>query len=92
MNDYFDGKIITKNDYKEKISYDFKRNKRDMIKLPKSNVLKYVFEDGSSFVVRPSGTEPKLKIYYSVVDSSIEKSKEKYKNIYKKVNEIIDNV
>ena len=31
--------------------------------LPKSNVLKFAFEDGSSMVVRPSGTEPKLKIY-----------------------------
>lgn len=34
--------------------------------LPKENVLKYVFEDGSWSAVRPSGTEPKLKIYYSV--------------------------
>lgn len=33
--------------------------------LPKSNVIKIVFEDGSSMVVRPSGTEPKLKIYRS---------------------------
>lgn len=34
--------------------------------LPKENVLKYVFEDGSWSAVRPSGTEPKLKVYYSV--------------------------
>ena len=31
--------------------------------LPKSNVLKFFFADGSTMVVRPSGTEPKLKIY-----------------------------
>ncbi len=92
MNDYFDGKIITKNDYKEGVSHNLIKNEREIIQLPKSNVLKYIFKDGSSFVVRPSGTEPKLKIYYSVVDSSIGKSKEKYKNIYKKVNEIIDKV
>jgi len=36
--------------------------------LPKSNVLKYVLEDGSWIAVRPSGTEPKIKIYYSVKD------------------------
>ncbi len=35
--------------------------------LPKSNVLKYILDDGSWIAVRPSGTEPKIKIYYSVV-------------------------
>ena len=34
--------------------------------LPKSNVLKYLLQDGSWVAVRPSGTEPKIKIYYSV--------------------------
>ena len=34
--------------------------------LPKSNVLKFLLEDGCSVVVRPSGTEPKLKLYISV--------------------------
>lgn len=34
--------------------------------LPKENVLKFIFENGSWLAVRPSGTEPKLKIYYSV--------------------------
>ena len=44
------------------------------IKLPKSDVLEYVLEDGSSIVVRPSGTEPKLKIYLSAKGSSEEES------------------
>ncbi len=35
-------------------------------KLPTSNVLKYILSDGSWLAVRPSGTEPKIKIYYSV--------------------------
>ena len=34
--------------------------------LPTSNVLKYVLDDGSWIAVRPSGTEPKIKIYYSI--------------------------
>jgi len=34
--------------------------------LPKSNVLKYYFEDGSWYAVRPSGTEPKIKFYFSI--------------------------
>jgi len=89
LNEYFNGKILMKKDYQERISMDFTKNEKVSINLPESNVLKYIFEDGSSFVIRPSGTEPKLKIYYSVVDKSLEKYKEKYKNIYKKVNEII---
>lgn len=35
--------------------------------LPKSNVLKYIFEDGSWFAIRPSGTEPKIKFYFSIM-------------------------
>ena len=35
-------------------------------KIEKSNVLRYDFEDGSWIAVRPSGTEPKLKIYYCI--------------------------
>ena len=34
--------------------------------LPKENVLKFYFKDGSFAAVRPSGTEPKLKIYYAI--------------------------
>jgi phosphoglucomutase len=39
--------------------------------LPKSNVLKYILEDGSWVAVRPSGTEPKLKFYFSVKSDSL---------------------
>lgn len=35
--------------------------------LPKSDVLKYILSDGSWFAVRPSGTEPKIKFYFSIV-------------------------
>lgn len=40
--------------------------------LPKSNVLKFIFEDGDSMVIRPSGTEPKIKIYISVTGTSFD--------------------
>ena len=46
------------------------------IRLPKSDVLEYVLEDGSSIVVRPSGTEPKLKIYLSAKGESRQDSEE----------------
>jgi phosphoglucomutase len=51
--------------------------KEENISLPKSNVLKYVFEDGSWVCLRPSGTEPKIKFYFGVNSSSLTESHEK---------------
>jgi phosphomannomutase len=45
--------------------------------LPKSNVLKFYLDDHSWFVLRPSGTEPKLKVYFSIADTSAQAAKEK---------------
>ena len=42
--------------------------------LPKANVLKYMFADGGWMAVRPSGTEPKIKFYYSLKGSSMEEA------------------
>lgn len=44
------------------------------IELPKSNVLKYLLEDGSWIAVRPSGTEPKIKFYIGTQGSTQEES------------------
>ncbi|MBQ2810265.1 MAG: phospho-sugar mutase [Clostridia bacterium] len=45
------------------IVYDYEKGVDD---LPKSDVLKFIFNDGSWIAIRPSGTEPKIKVYYSV--------------------------
>lgn len=49
--------------------------------LPKENVLKFNMESGSWVALRPSGTEPKFKIYFSCVDKSMQKSEEKCQRI-----------
>jgi len=46
-------------------SYDLKSKKTVPLDLPRSNVLKIIFSDGSWYCLRPSGTEPKLKLYLS---------------------------
>ena len=53
--------------------------------LPKSDVLKYFLEDGSSIVIRPSGTEPKLKAYISTFSDDLTVSEEKNASLIKSV-------
>ncbi|MDP4177100.1 MAG: phospho-sugar mutase [Bacillota bacterium] len=72
LKDEIDGiKIAKKMDYKLSVEKDLTNDIETTINLPKSNVLKFILEDGSWFVVRPSGTEPKVKIYSSVVGNSL---------------------
>ena len=60
--------------------------------LPKSNVLKYYLEDDSWFVLRPSGTEPKIKLYLNAIDKSKKESDEKRDKIKNEVNNIINQI
>jgi len=62
----------------------------ETILLPKSNVLKYIFEDGSWVCLRPSGTEPKVKFYFGVNSSSLEESKHKLQSIEKDFMALVD--
>lgn len=66
---------------------DFKDGIRD---LPKENVLKYIFNDGSWMAVRPSGTEPKIKVYYSIVDPDKSNAKARLENIRQTISSIIN--
>ncbi len=56
-------------DYLEQVSLDRRSGERTKIDLPKSNVLQFLLKDGSKISIRPSGTEPKIKFYFSVYDS-----------------------
>ncbi len=67
--------LVKVNDYLKSESVDMDGNK-EIITLPKSNVLKFTFTNGLGIVARPSGTEPKLKIYYTIKADSDEKANE----------------
>ena len=58
--------VIELLDYQKQQGLDPRTGKTWPIELPKSNVLQFILEDGSSISARPSGTEPKIKFYFSV--------------------------
>ena len=64
-------KVVGRSDYQESQSYG---DKEGVIDLPKSNVLEYRLENGCKLTVRPSGTEPKIKIYLSGKGATMEQS------------------
>ncbi|KIQ80976.1 phosphoglucomutase [Bacillus sp. L_1B0_8] len=69
--------VVAVEDYKASIVTSLQDGHKEEIHLPKSNVLKYQLEDGSWFCLRPSGTEPKIKFYFGVQDSSLQNSEQK---------------
>ena len=83
-------KIKIKEDYllQKQYSYD----KIIDIDLPKSNVLKFFLEDDSWFVLRASVTEPKIKIYISVFDDTLDKSLKRIKEIKEVVLKVIEKI
>ena len=76
MPETIGGAAVTKvNDYKSSISLDLSTGEEESINLPKSNVLEMILGDRGSVIARPSGTEPKVKFYYSAVGATYAEAK-----------------
>lgn len=60
-------KVVKFSDFKESVEKDLVAGTEKVIELPKSNVLAYYLEGNNAAIVRPSGTEPKIKIYVTAV-------------------------
>ena len=73
-------KIKIKRDFDSHKEYNLETGEEKEIKLPKENVLQFVLEDNTYITARPSGTEPKIKFYFSVNADCDEKVKEKLEN------------
>ena len=58
--------VVSLLDYQLQVSKNLKTGKTEKINQPKSNVLQFITEDGNKISARPSGTEPKIKFYFSV--------------------------
>lgn len=82
--------IVTIEDYQKSIKTQ--NGVTSKLTLPKSFVLKYIFDDGGWFVLRPSGTEPKLKIYVAIKGNTLEEANELIKNVKHEILAIIDKI
>lgn len=83
-------KVVMIEDYQSSVARDLIRGEEQTIDIPKSNVLIYYTENGSKIAARPSGTEPKIKFYFSV-NSPLE-SIEKFAETDKKLDQRIDTI
>jgi len=59
--------VVAVADYGQRVSTDLLTGERTPLTLPKSDVLAYTLEGGAGFIVRPSGTEPKVKAYITAI-------------------------
>ncbi len=84
--------IVEIRDYKCGEIKDIVNNIISNSNLPKSNVLYFTLKDKSWFCVRPSGTEPKIKIYFGVEEENEEKADNKLKSLINNVMNIIDDI
>lgn len=85
-------KILAKDDIKLSVHTDFATGQKTAILLPASNVIKYYLNDTMWFVLRPSGTEPKLKVYYGVVGQTLEEADAKLKQLADEVLAIVNTI
>ena len=76
-------------DYKMSKRYDLVDHREETIDLPSSDVLYFELEDQSWFVVRPSGTEPKIKIYFSVAGDTMTEAESKMESFKEAVIGIV---
>lgn len=67
-------KVLSFSDYIASETVDFATGEKTEITLPKSDVLAFNLEDGASVIIRPSGTEPKIKAYYTTIGETQEEA------------------
>ncbi|HBQ77494.1 MAG TPA: phosphoglucomutase, partial [Exiguobacterium sp.] len=84
--------VVLFEDYDASIAHDLKTHQPSPINLPKSNVLKFTLSDGSWFCLRPSGTEPKIKFYFSVTSPDAAETTRKRQQIEDEVMQEVEQI
>jgi phosphoglucomutase len=87
-------KVVQLLDYQTQVKTNLQSGETSAINLPKSNVLQFILEDGSKISARPSGTEPKIKFYFSVNTKleSIDRFEEAQRKAKDKIKGIISDM
>jgi len=86
--------VVKLNDYERQVSYDILKGTKTSLSMLKSDVLQFFLADGTKISVRPSGTEPKIKFYFSVNTKlpSLNNFEETEKFLDKRIADIIDDM
>ncbi len=84
-----DVKVLGYRNYQEGFRYDYVADTKEPLFMEPSNVLYFELEGGGFFIMRPSGTEPKIKLYSSVVGTNRQDAEEKLKNLCGAAKELL---
>ncbi len=84
-------KVVEKRDYGRQKGWNLKTDREYELTLPRSPVLHYTLSDGSWFAVRPSGTEPKVKLYLSITAPTAAEAEQKLARLRQAVLDISEN-
>lgn len=82
-------KLVKIKDYKIQEEFDLSTNEKSKLEIEKTDAVEFVYSDGSWYTLRPSGTEPKIKLYLYVKDDIEEKAFEKLENFEKVALEVL---
>ncbi|MBD5080610.1 MAG: phospho-sugar mutase [Ruminococcaceae bacterium] len=82
-------KVIGFADYQASEKTDLASGAKETITLPKSNVISLYLENNNKAIIRPSGTEPKLKVYYTAVGSTMEEAEALQKKMSAEFGELV---
>ena len=86
----FGGKnVLAVRDYKTSVRTDVKTGETEKITLPESNVIYLELEDGNNFIIRPSGTEPKIKLYCLLCGKDVAETEALAVKVREDINKII---
>ena len=82
--------VVSLEDYNKQIKYTAAEQSKIM--LPQALVVKIILEDGSWVAIRPSGTEPKIKIYLQVKKDSLAECKASIISLQNNINDILEEI
>ncbi len=87
-------RVVMVEDYQSSVAKNLFTGEEETLSLPKSNVLIYYLEDGTKICARPSGTEPKIKFYFSVNENleSVEDAKKVEAQHDQKIKDIVEEI